>query len=296
MSKPGGSKPSDTDTSRGGFLSRWSTRKAQIARGEDVAEENVDNDAEALAVGHDGASESEEEAALSDAELLEKYELPDPQEVEEEAGLERFFDGKTPERLRQLALRRLWRINPFFGVVDEMVEYGEDYTDAATVIEGMQTAYQAGKGYLKKTLSPEEQAEEQAEKQAQKQAEEQAEEQADAESPQETADNATKPQTEPDADGAPDADDQANMNAAGEKADSDQPLSKSDYDLGNTTEAVQPISTAAHPRQTTPYDEDALEANLKLADETDQHPSVPADTDIAPRRPHRMKFHVKSDG
>jgi len=280
MNKPGGSNPSDTGTNGGGFLSRWSTRKAQIARGEDIAEENVDLGAEALAADHDGASESEEEAALSDAELLEKYELPDPQEVEEEAGLERFFDGKTPERLRQLALRRLWRINPFFGVVDEMVEYGEDYTDAATVIEGMQTAYQAGKGYLKKTLSPEEQAEEQA----------------DAESPQETADNATKPQTEPDADGAQDADDQANMNAAGGKADSDQPLSKSDYNLGNTTEAVQPISTAAHPRQTTPYDEDTLEADLKLADETDQHPSVPADTDIAPRRPHRMKFHVKSDG
>ena len=31
-----------------------------------------------------------------------------------------------------------------------MVEYGEDYTDAATVIEGMQTAYTAGKGYLTK--------------------------------------------------------------------------------------------------------------------------------------------------
>ena len=54
-----------------------------------------------------------------------------------------------------MALRRLWRINPFFGVVDEMVEYGEDYTDAATVIDGMQTAYQAGKGYLQKTLETE---------------------------------------------------------------------------------------------------------------------------------------------
>mgnify|MGYP007000357031 len=64
--------------------------------------------------------------------------------------------------LRQMALRRLWRINPFFGFVDEMVEYGEDYTDAATVIEGMQTAYQAGKGYLQKVLSPEEEAAEQA--------------------------------------------------------------------------------------------------------------------------------------
>ena len=34
--------------------------------------------------------------------------------------------------------------------VDIMVEYGEDYTDAATVMEGMQTAYQVGKGYEKK--------------------------------------------------------------------------------------------------------------------------------------------------
>ena len=84
--------------------------------------------------------------------MLEKYELPDPNDINEEAGLDRFFDGKTPERLRQMALRRLWRINPFFGIVDDMVEYGEDYTDAATVIDGMQTAYQAGKGYLKKVV------------------------------------------------------------------------------------------------------------------------------------------------
>ena len=51
-----------------------------------------------------------------------------------------------------MALRRLWRINPFFGFVDDMVEYGEDYTDAATVIDGMQTAYQVGKGYLQRAL------------------------------------------------------------------------------------------------------------------------------------------------
>ncbi|MEK9850455.1 MAG: DUF3306 domain-containing protein, partial [Candidatus Puniceispirillum sp.] len=60
----------------------------------------------------------------------------------------RFLSGDMPERLRQMALRRLWRLNPLFAVVDDMVEYGEDYTDAATVIDGMQTAYSAGKGYL----------------------------------------------------------------------------------------------------------------------------------------------------
>jgi hypothetical protein len=118
----------------------------------EVPEEALD-DAALVADGADHqAAENDEDAALSDAELLEKYELPDPAEIEEEAGLDKFFDGKTPERLRQMALRRLWRINPFFGFVDEMVEYGEDYTDAATVIEGMQTAYQAGKGYLNQLI------------------------------------------------------------------------------------------------------------------------------------------------
>ena len=55
-----------------------------------------------------------------------------------------------------MALRRLWRLNPLFGVIDDMVEYGEDYTDAATVIEGMKTAYTVGKGYAKEVVEPEE--------------------------------------------------------------------------------------------------------------------------------------------
>ena len=152
MSKDGESKPSDLTGGESGFLTRWSARKTQIAEGLEVPEEALD-DAALVADGADHqAAENDEDAALSDAELLEKYELPDPAEIEEEAGLDKFFDGKTPERLRQMALRRLWRINPFFGFVDDMVEYGEDYTDAATVIEGMQTAYQAGKGYLNQLI------------------------------------------------------------------------------------------------------------------------------------------------
>ena len=94
---------------------------------------------------------------LTDAELLEKYDLPDPEAVTEESGLEQFLNGKgLPGRVRQMALRRLWRLNPLFGIVDDMVEYGEDYTDAATVVEGMKTAYTVGKGYKKDVVEPEE--------------------------------------------------------------------------------------------------------------------------------------------
>ena len=49
-------------------------------------------------------------------------------------------------------MRRMWRINPF-RFADEMVEYGEDYTDAATVVPDMKTAYQVGKGYFDKLFS-----------------------------------------------------------------------------------------------------------------------------------------------
>ena len=157
MSKRVGVKTGNAENGDPGFLSRWSARKAEIARAGTVRDEDTDEQNEANAANAAGTDkESDEEAVLSDDELLEKYELPDPNDITEEAGLDRFFDGKIPERLRQMALRRLWRINPFFGVVDDMVEYGEDYTDAATVIDGMQTAYQAGKGYLKKAISPEE--------------------------------------------------------------------------------------------------------------------------------------------
>lgn len=150
MSKRTGVKSGNAENSDPGFLSRWSARKTEIARAAATPKDSIDKQNQ-LERDH-ADQESDEEAALSDNELLKKYELPDPNDVDEEVGLDRFFDGKIPERLRQMALRRLWRINPLFGIVDEMVEYGEDYTDAATVINGMQTAYQAGKGYLKKVV------------------------------------------------------------------------------------------------------------------------------------------------
>mgnify|MGYP001274627975 CR=1 FL=1 len=146
----------DKKKSDDSFLSRWSARKAQIAKGELVADEKP-----ALTVKevNEGELDNGEEAKLSDQELLEKYELPDPEDLADESDLTQFLDGDLPERLRQMALRRLWRLNPLFGHVCDMVEYGEDYTDAATVMEGMQTAYQVGQGYKKKAQDADEAAE-----------------------------------------------------------------------------------------------------------------------------------------
>jgi len=55
----------------------------------------------------------------------------------------------VPEAIRRRALRTLWRSNPVLANVDMLVDYGEDFTDSATVVANMQTAYQVGKGMLK---------------------------------------------------------------------------------------------------------------------------------------------------
>ncbi|MEO0503716.1 MAG: DUF3306 domain-containing protein, partial [Pseudomonadota bacterium] len=54
------------------------------------------------------------------------------------------------------ALRRMWRLNPMLANLDGLVDYGEDYTDAAMVIENMQTVYQVGKGMMTAFLEDEE--------------------------------------------------------------------------------------------------------------------------------------------
>ena len=131
-------------SSLGRSLSARLRRKEQVARGEAVPEMP---DEEPPAVGQ---TESDEEAALTDDELLAKYELEDPETIEDEAKLDTFLEGKFPDRIRQMALRRMWRLNPMFRFADEMVEYGENYTDAATVIDGMTTAYQLARGIFKR--------------------------------------------------------------------------------------------------------------------------------------------------
>ena len=133
-------------------LSARLRRKEQVARGEDVPETLEEEQAAANAPAPDPTAESEEDAALDDDQLLQKYGLTNPEEIEDEASLDAFMQNGLPDRLRQMALRRMWRLNPLFRFADEMVEYGENYTDAATVIDGMTTAYQVGKGYLKKAF------------------------------------------------------------------------------------------------------------------------------------------------
>ena len=123
------------------MMRSWSDRKAAVAaqaQAEVAAEEAAQVEAFEA-----------EQAERTDAEILEELGLPDPDTLEEGADFKGFLNKNVPERIKTRALRRLWRLNPVLANVDGLVDYGEDYTDAACVIEGMQTAYQVGKGMLK---------------------------------------------------------------------------------------------------------------------------------------------------
>ena len=289
MSKDGDSKSSDFTGDESGFLTRWSARKTQIAKGLEVPEEAADEAALAANDADDQAAESDEDAALSDAELLEKYELPDPAEIEEEAGLDKFFDGKTPERLRQMALRRLWRINPFFGFVDEMVEYGEDYTDAATVIEGMQTAYQAGKGYLQKVLSPEEEAAEQAKVAAEEASA--VEDDENATDTDKTAEESPEEQAGAEADEIG-AEGEAKTGQSGQSGAAPAASPPQTEKTGSAGPDVLQNTQITHQRDTVQHDIVSL-ANQSHLDNAAAKPAAIAEAEPVASRPKRMKFNVK---
>ena len=130
-------------TSKEGFASRWSRLKTDPKTVQSDAEtENstptIENISEDTAVV--------DEDTMTDAELLEKYALPDPDEMKAGDNFSAFMREAIPDRLRRRALRVLWGSNPMLANLDELVDYGEDYTDAAMMVENMQTIYQVGKG------------------------------------------------------------------------------------------------------------------------------------------------------
>ena len=92
---------------------------------------------------------AEREAALADrdeAELLAELDLPDPDTLGAGDDFKAFLSDAVPARLKTRALRRLWLTNPVLANVDGLLDYGEDFTDAAMAVENIQTAYQVGKG------------------------------------------------------------------------------------------------------------------------------------------------------
>ncbi len=118
----------------GGFIGRWAQRKQRARKGTaDVRER---------------PAEPEPTAEVEAGEVVRVEDLPDIDSLEEASDFTPFLKEGVPDALRRRALRKLWRLNPIFANLDGLNDYDEDFTDAATVVEGLKTIYQVGKGMV----------------------------------------------------------------------------------------------------------------------------------------------------
>ncbi|MEL6782472.1 MAG: DUF3306 domain-containing protein [Pseudomonadota bacterium] len=121
----------------------WSRRRAGVEAEEQALEARV------------AEAETAKLEERPDAEILAELELPEPETLDSPEAVREFMKAELPQRLKTRALRRLWRLNPILANVDGLVDYGEDYTDAALVVENLQTVYQVGKGMMTAFLEDE---------------------------------------------------------------------------------------------------------------------------------------------
>ncbi len=121
-------------------LDMWSRRRAAV-RAEEEALERERAAAEA-------AARQKVLEGKSDDELLRELDLPDPEQMGGGDDFSPFMRPEVPERLRRLALRRLWRADPVLANVDGLVDYGEDFSAVGMVREVVATAYAVGRGMI----------------------------------------------------------------------------------------------------------------------------------------------------
>lgn len=129
-----------------GFLKRWSERK--LASREAPEKQEVEDRLQtALPQSQLPATgEQPSDAVATSAEEMISQ-LPNIDDLGPGSDFKAFMQEGVPSDLRKLALRKLWRSNSAIAHVDGLLDYAEDFTDAATVVENMATAYKVG-GYV----------------------------------------------------------------------------------------------------------------------------------------------------
>lgn len=144
-------------------LQRWARKKAEASK---EAELSPSSTAASPSTTEGEPSPEEQELAINEAlpeqGVLEKYGLPDPDAIELGTDVTGFMRKEIPELLRRKALRALWRSNPVLAVLDGLNDYDEDFSNAATTVNGVQTLYKVGQGMFDKAAKAHEELEEQA--------------------------------------------------------------------------------------------------------------------------------------
>ncbi len=122
----------DDDTSEGGFVRRWSRLKR--ADGQATADATVAAELERAALDEGGelapldeGGDLAQREADEEVKELSAEDLPDIDSLEADSDFTPFMQAGVPERLKNLALRKLWRSDPILANVDGLNDYDEDF-------------------------------------------------------------------------------------------------------------------------------------------------------------------------
>lgn len=135
---------------REGTLSRWARRKAEAREAEAVTKTASRGAALPAAPTPSAPSDPAQPPAVEPtaaAETIPEH-LPDIESLDYESDYSEFMSGDVSEAVKNMALRKLWRSNPLLANVDGLVDYDDDFSDAATVVEGLKSVYRVGRGML----------------------------------------------------------------------------------------------------------------------------------------------------
>lgn len=131
------------------FLSRWARRKNAAAKGAPEPEIDEIRAAEAQAAEDqrlraEAEATAEEERRAANRAAAEAVDL---ETADETTDFRVFMKEGVPTALRQAGLRKLWRVNPAFSVLDGLNDYDHDYNVIHTVLEKFESAWKVGKNY-----------------------------------------------------------------------------------------------------------------------------------------------------
>lgn len=125
-----------------GRLAAWSRRKRAVTESElaePVAEPVIDEEAQA----------ERQAQLLANRQAAEAIDL---ESLTYESDFAAFLKDGVPTLLRRQALRILWRSDPTLAVLDGLNDYDLNYADPKYILTNFQSAWQIGKGYLKKEI------------------------------------------------------------------------------------------------------------------------------------------------
>jgi hypothetical protein len=121
----------------GGFLSRWSRRKRDVAAQESAGPAAASVGAGPMSSPAPPAPEASDEPALSEEELAERRRkeldeliasLPKVEEIDASTDVTGFLDARIPDALRNAALRQTWMSDPTIrDFLNDAREYALDY-------------------------------------------------------------------------------------------------------------------------------------------------------------------------